>query len=61
MEEYSYTCTHPLGHTGPVTGTLYLFSIMHGTCTIGFVGGGGGVAGIETIFSHVHKIAKSDY
>ena len=25
MEEYSYTCTHPLGHTGPVTGTLYLY------------------------------------
>jgi len=25
MEEYSYTSTHPLGHTGPVTGTLYLF------------------------------------
>ena len=23
MEEYSYTCTHPLGHTGPVTGKLY--------------------------------------
>ena len=25
MEEYSYTSTHPLGHTGPVTGTLYLY------------------------------------
>jgi hypothetical protein len=24
MEEYSCTSTHPLGHTGPVTGTLYL-------------------------------------
>ena len=24
MEQYSYTCTHPLGHTGPVTGSLYL-------------------------------------
>ena len=23
MEEYSYTSTHPLGHTGPVTGPLY--------------------------------------
>jgi len=22
MEEYSYTSTHPLGHTGPVTGSL---------------------------------------
>ena len=34
--------------------------IMHGTCTIGFVGGRGGVAGIQTIFSHVHRIANSD-
>ena len=25
MEEYSYTSTHPLGHTGPVTGSLYRF------------------------------------
>jgi len=24
IEEYSYTSTHPLGHTGPVTGSLYL-------------------------------------
>ena len=23
-EEYSYTSTHPLGHTGPVMGSLYL-------------------------------------
>ena len=23
-EEYSYTSTHPLSHTGPVTGSLYL-------------------------------------
>ena len=27
MEEYSYTSTHPLGHTGPVTGSLYLHVI----------------------------------
>ena len=27
MEEYSYTSTHPLGHTGPVTGTLYLLPL----------------------------------
>ena len=27
MEEYSYTSTHPLGHTGPVTGKLYLLYI----------------------------------
>ena len=25
MEEYSYTSTHPLGHTGPVTGSVYLY------------------------------------
>jgi len=24
MEEQSYTSTQPLGHTGPVTGSLYL-------------------------------------
>ena len=27
MEEYSYTSTHPLGHTGPVTGSLYLLKM----------------------------------
>jgi len=26
MEEYSYTSTHPLDHTGPVTGSLYLIA-----------------------------------
>ena len=26
MEEYSYTYIHPLGHTGPVTGSLYLLN-----------------------------------
>jgi len=25
MEEQSYTSTHPVGHTGPVTGSLYLY------------------------------------
>jgi hypothetical protein len=25
LEEQSYTSAHPLGHTGPVTGLLYLF------------------------------------
>jgi len=25
MEEYTYTSTHLLGHTGPVTGKLYLY------------------------------------
>ena len=25
MEGYSYTSTHRLGHTGPVTGSLYLY------------------------------------
>ena len=28
MEEYSYTCTHPLGHTGPVTGSPYLYLVF---------------------------------
>ena len=27
MEEYSYTSTHPVGHTGPVTGKLYFLFI----------------------------------
>jgi len=26
MEEYSYNSTHPLGHTGPLTGSLCLLS-----------------------------------
>ena len=26
MDEYNYTSTHSLGHTGSVTGTLYLFT-----------------------------------
>jgi len=30
MEEQSYTSTHPLGHTGPVTGSLYLYLLF--TC-----------------------------
>ena len=29
MEEYSYTSTHPLGHTGPVTESLYLFTFIY--------------------------------
>ena len=28
MEEYSYTSTHPLGHNGPVKGSLYLYLII---------------------------------
>ena len=28
MEEYSYTSTHPLGHTGPVTGSLYVLHVF---------------------------------
>jgi len=28
MEEYSYTSTHRLGHTGPGTGSLYLLSVQ---------------------------------
>jgi len=29
MEQYSYTSTHPLGHTGPVKGKLYLFAFFY--------------------------------
>ena len=29
MEEYSYASTHPLGHTGPVTGSLWIFYIQN--------------------------------
>ena len=29
MEEYSYTSTHPLGHTGPVTRSLYFYHLSH--------------------------------
>ena len=29
MEEYSYNCTHPLGHTGPVTGKLYIYLYLY--------------------------------
>ena len=28
MEEWSYTSTHPLGHTGPITGSLYLYLFL---------------------------------
>ena len=29
MEEYSYTSTHHLGHTGPVTGSLYFYLYVY--------------------------------
>ena len=29
MEEQSYTCTHPLGHTGPLMGSLYLYLYLY--------------------------------
>jgi len=29
MGEYSYTSTHPLGHTGPVTGSLHLYYLSY--------------------------------
>ena len=29
MKEYSYTSTHPLGHTGPVKGSLYLYLFIY--------------------------------
>ena len=28
-EEWSYTSTHTLGHTGPVTGSLYLYLYLY--------------------------------
>jgi len=32
MEEYSYTSTHPLGHIGPVTGSLFYMYFSRGFC-----------------------------
>ena len=32
MEEWSYTSTHPLGHAGPVTGTLYFTFYLNHHC-----------------------------
>jgi hypothetical protein len=29
MEKKSYISTHTLGHTGPVTGSLYLFTVIY--------------------------------
>ena len=29
MEEESYTSTHPLGHTGPVTGSLHVYNVFN--------------------------------
>jgi len=37
MEEYSYTSTHPLGHTGPVTGKLYLYVCLYYMCLCMYV------------------------
>ena len=37
MEEYSYTSTHPLGHTGPVTGSLYLYLLLKTECVRGIL------------------------
>ena len=34
VEEYSYTSTYPLGHTGPVTGSLYLFLLLIRYCVL---------------------------
>ena len=34
MEQYSYTSAHPLGHAGPVTGSLYL--LYFGKCGFSF-------------------------
>ena len=32
--EYSYTSTHPLGHTGPVSGSLDVFTSYNIYCTV---------------------------
>ena len=38
MEEWSYTSTHPLGHTGPVTGSLYLYLYIYkGICVCVYI------------------------
>jgi len=29
MKKYSYTSTHPLGHTGSVTGSLYIYIYIY--------------------------------
>ena len=29
MEEYRYNSTHPLGHTGPLTGSLYFYIYIY--------------------------------
>jgi len=29
MEDYSYTSTYPLGHIGPVAGSIYLYLYIH--------------------------------
>jgi hypothetical protein len=29
MEEWSYTSTHPVGHTGPVTGSIYIYLFIN--------------------------------
>jgi len=34
MEEYSYTFTHPLGHTGPVTGKFYFLHEIYRYCVL---------------------------
>ena len=38
MEEWSYTSTHPLGHTGPVTATLYHYLYPYVCSTTSFLG-----------------------
>jgi len=40
MEQYSYTSTHPLGHTGPVTGSLYIYPVLN----------------LKTIFMHLKEM-----
>jgi len=64
MEEYSYTSTHPLGHTGPVTGKnfsfyeggLYIqvYRTGHYTCSCNIN------SGLEDGTSCMRKFTKTD-
>jgi len=54
MEEYSYTSTHPLDHTGSVTGSLYLYPCSFRiSCPISFKFGVGRL--------HVMSLLSSEF
>ena len=74
MEQQSYTCTHPLGHTGPVTGSLFLLDEVGGQrhapaalhpgkrlgtlCVGGWVGPRAGLDGFGKSRSHRDAIPR---